>query len=297
MQRKLDLMVPSYVVEILNKDMAQFHLSKQNLCNRIYQYLGWDQGASISNSKHQVRLGFNLNKENQIYYEGLDHSKRPDSGILRAIFINYCSIPQHLREEMIFQELLRPINEGIEKQRCLRLLCYGKYCEVEPYLIAHAENESSKYIYSYCYKQERYVAYRLSNIVSAEVLKKPHIHHQENNLKEVAKNFTPFLGEKKRIIVKLSNGGLRYLEKFIHNRPKQISKNLEQNIFEFEATEFQARRHFGSFLNEVEILGSESLREQFKRAFEEGVQNKYYYLFMIFERMMIKDSLDLKTGR
>ena len=81
-------------------------------------------------------------------------------------------------------------------------------------------------------------------------------------VEKVIQDFDPFLSQGKKIKAILTPEGERILKLLNINRPEIISKNNE--FYEFQCSEEKAKRYFAYFLDEIEILEPQSLREWFK---------------------------------
>ena len=81
-------------------------------------------------------------------------------------------------------------------------------------------------------------------------------------VKNIDKNFDPFLSFGKNITIKINEVGQKLFERVILNRPKVLEKNGD--IWILECTNRLAKIYFPQFLSNVEILEPLNLREWFK---------------------------------
>ena len=119
--------------------------------------------------------------------------------------------------------------------------------------------------------------YRLSNCSDITVKKEKQVMKEKlleergrGFLKELKRNYDPFLSYGKRVKVKLTEEGQRLLKVIYYNRPKKIAVTNDGEIL-FECSEQKAIAYFFQFLDEVEIIEPIELREKFKEKLESAL--------------------------
>jgi hypothetical protein len=268
-ENKIRISIPEYISEILNIDMYDFNLSKNNLCNKIF-FAFHDKAdlEIVSKQKHESKiLQFTLNKLNSDLFIDYftNNNLKNKSAYFRSVVLAYCNQPRYLRELSINEKSVNLINQAINNRKQLVIRYKDELRTIEPYAILHSENETRNYIYSYCHKKQQHCNYRLSNIEAVTVsfsndLINP---YDEDLINGVKANFDPFLSYGKLVRAKLSELGKDIYEKNITHRPHILKQ--ENDIYEFECSEIRAQLYFAQFLGEVEILEPKSLREWFKQ--------------------------------
>lgn len=126
MKKKIRVLVPSLVLETVEKDHKQFGLTKEGLCNEILLKFSlkfrsnYQQDMFYENKEY---LQFNLNKANQRYYNDLILSEKElnESEIVREIFSLYAILHPFLREIYIFREKITFIGNTIKEYRVLKI--------------------------------------------------------------------------------------------------------------------------------------------------------------------------------
>lgn len=126
MKKKIRVLIPLLISEILEQDCTAFQISKEKLCNQILLKFSLRFRSNYQNEldfEAKEYLQFNLSKENQIYYsEIIKHvSDMTDSDIIREIFLNYAVLYPALREIYLYREKLVFLNTAMKEYRVLKI--------------------------------------------------------------------------------------------------------------------------------------------------------------------------------
>lgn len=278
--KKIKVTVSKNIYDIVSSDIKDFGLSRNYFMNYLFFNLK-DSYEDYSNktvdilelTKEKKSIQFNLNKENAIiYYDVLKEKKiLNESEFMRNLLIKYSNNQKSKREIFIFKEVVERINLAIKDRKNVVLIFKDeRKVNVSPYYIDSSDLEIANYIFCYDLFQEKYKNYKLSNLKQVYTLSEAATWIDEEYIKNTIENFDPFLSQGRKIKVMLSAEGMRLLNILKVNRPKLI--NQENNIFEFECSEEQAKRYFSYFLDEALILEPLSLREWFEKKFENALK-------------------------
>ena len=126
MKKKIRVLVPTFILEILEKDCEFFGLTKEKLCNEIFlkfslKFRSRYQDEMIFEEKEYLQ--FTLNKANQRYYTDLlkELPEANDSEIIREIFSTYAVLVPFLREIYLFREKVIFLYSSLKEYRVLKL--------------------------------------------------------------------------------------------------------------------------------------------------------------------------------
>ncbi|MGL4538103.1 MAG: hypothetical protein ACRCUD_03275 [Cetobacterium sp.] len=126
MKKKIRVLVPAFILEILEKDCAFFGVTKEKLCNEIFlkfslKFRSRYQDEMIFEEKEYLQ--FSLNKANQRYYTDLmkELSDINDSEITREIFSTYSVLIPFLRELYLYREKIIFLYSASREYRVLRI--------------------------------------------------------------------------------------------------------------------------------------------------------------------------------
>jgi hypothetical protein len=275
-EKKIKISVPNYIYETIKNDTEYFNLNKNNLCNTIFNRLT-ENYEQTPKKKFTDKIQFNLNKSNINKYDDLlgDQIIETDSVFFRDIFDKYCSMPRYQREKLLFKRNYEIIEDAIKNKLKVKIK-YNKTTRlIEPYFFKNVKNESTNYIFAYCYKRKDYAVYKLSKIEEAFLkISQKQEKYDENYIKTMEKNFDPFLSYGQKVKVRFTKQGKELFDNIlIYNRPNFLEVNGD--IYTLEATEMAAKVYFRAFLKEVEIIEPVSLRIWMKKELEEALN---YYL-------------------
>ena len=114
---KKKVLVPVFLLEILEKDCSFFKISKDNLCNQILLKfslrfcLKYQEEMMFEETNY---LQFNIHKDNQRLFDELSRKVKElsDSDLLREVFLAYAILPPFLRETHLFKEKINFLNSS-----------------------------------------------------------------------------------------------------------------------------------------------------------------------------------------
>ncbi len=273
-EKKIKISVPNYISQTIKNDTEYFNIKKNNLCNTIFERLTKNY-EKIPKKKFTDKIQFNLNKSNRNKYDDLlgDEIIESDSIFFREIFDKYCSMPRYQREKILFKKHYEIIEDAIKNKLKVKIRYNGTLRLIEPYFFKNVKNESTNYIFAYCYKRKEHSVYKLSKIEEAflKITQKQENYNAEY-IKTMEKNFDPFLSYGQKVKVRFTKQGKELFNNIlIYNRPKILEQ--KDNTYTLEATEMAAKVYFRAFLKEVEIIEPISLRNWIKRELQEALKN------------------------
>ena len=126
MKKKIRVLVPTFILETLEKDCNFFGITKEKLCNEIFLKFSLKFRSRYQEEmffEEKDYLQFNLNKANQRYYTELlkELETTNESEIVREIFLNYAVIAPFLREIYLFREKIIFLSSANKEYRHLKI--------------------------------------------------------------------------------------------------------------------------------------------------------------------------------
>ena len=229
--------------------------------------------AIAEQSKEKSSIQFNLNKESSlIYYDVLrDNNAQNESEFMRSLLIRYATNPKNKRELFIFKESVERINLAIKDKKNVYITFNDdRKVKVSPYHIGSSDLEIANYIFCYDFSEEKYKNYKLSYLKQVYTTSEGAKWEDSDYIKDVIKNFDPFLSKGQIIKVRLSENGKKLLKTIKINRPKLISE--DGDLFEFEASDEQIKRYFSYFFDEATVIEPIELKEWFIEKYENALK-------------------------
>lgn len=280
MNKKIKVTISKKIYDIVKNDIEDFQVSTSYFMNFIFTNLK-DTYKSLEKkeleidilNKEKKFLQFNLNKQNfLIYYDVLKDKKiLNESEFFRTLLIKYSTKPKNIRELFIYKEIVERINLAIEDKKNISITFKdNRKSIVSPYYIGSSDLEIANYIFCYDLIEKKYKNYKLINLKQVYTLSDKANWSDEKYIKETIKNFDPFLSQGNKIKVRFSNEGILLLKSLKLNRPKQLSKN--ENIYEFECSQEQAKRYFSYFLDNALIIEPLELRKWFEKKYKNALK-------------------------
>lgn len=274
--KKIKVTLPYYIYEIIEKDIEHFNIKKNKLCNLIFENYKEEYDEFIFKNRKlnfTRTLQFNLNKNNLDIYEFIPRDpSKTDADFFRNLFTTYVNRPQYHREKVLFKRTVNILESAILERKKVRIRYYDEYRIIEPYFIANVANESYNYIFAYCHKNNKYVNYKLLLVEKVFFLNEDQEQRDLEYVKKIRGHFSPFLSYGQTIKVRLTETGKMLFERILpYNRPKVISIDEENSIYELEASIYQGQVYFRNFLKDAEILEPPVLREWFKKELEQAI--------------------------
>ena len=241
MSKKIKVTLPQNIYEIIKNDIDDFNMTSNHFMNYIFlnlneKYKNFKGNPAIAGqSKEKSSIQFNLNKaSNLIYYDVLrENNAQNESEFMRSLLI--------------------------------------RKVKVSPYHIGSSDLEIANYIFCYDYSEEKYKNYKLNYLKQVYTTSEIGKWEDEKYIKDVIKNFDPFLSKGQIIKIKLSENGKKLFKAIKINRPKLVSENGD--IFEFEASEEQIKRYFTYFLDDATVIEPIELKEWFIEKYENALKN------------------------
>ncbi|WP_426709746.1 WYL domain-containing protein [Cetobacterium sp. SF1] len=267
--KKIRFTVPHYIKEKIKEDENHFNLLGGEIGNRILKYYS-DQEVEkneIKSNKGEI-VQFNLNKGNDELYDVIlkEHGVQNEAEFFRDLFFQYLDNPRYIREKILFSENFTKIDEAIKGKRKLNIKYNREIRSIHPYFIKNDLGEDRSYLFCFCEVNNDYRNYRIANISKVTLSKNFIEEFDKEYIKNVEKNFDPFLSYGKEVVVKMNENSKKIYEVAILNRPKVLKK--EEDTWTFQCTNKLAKIYFPQFLHEIEIMYPLELREWFKKNFE-----------------------------
>lgn len=274
MEKKIRVTLSRYAIDIIESDSKSFKVTKNFLINYIFNRL---KSEKIENSYcddgEKGVIQFNLNKENRnIYYEILSEQNiQVEAEFIRKMIYRYTHQSKSSRELFLYSEIIERIKYGIKDKRVLKIsFDDNRKTSILPFHIGSSKLELGNYVFCYDLIENRYKNYKLSNIKVVFITQEKKEWENREFIKNVIKNFDPFLSQGKKIKAILTDEGKKILSAIAVNRPETIS--VKDNLFEFKCSEEQAKRYFTYFLDEIEIVEPLSLREWFIQKYKSALE-------------------------
>ena len=280
MSKKIKVTLPQNIYEIIKNDISDFNMTSNYFMNYIFlnlndKYKNFKGNPAIAEqSKEKSSIQFNLNKESSlIYYDVLrDNNAQNESEFMRSLLIRYATNPKNKRELFIFKESVERINLAIKDRKNVYITFNDdRKVKVSPYHIGSSDLEIANYIFCYDFSEEKYKNYKLSYLKQVYTTSEVAKWEDNDYIKDVIKNFDPFLSKGQIIKIKLSENGKKLLKTIKINRPKLISE--DGDLFEFEASDEQIKRYFSYFFDEATVIEPIELKEWFIEKYENALKN------------------------
>lgn len=209
---------------------------------------------------------------------------------LKAVFEEYCALPNHIREQIYFKETVQTIKWAIEMRHKLQIVTAAQYdirqkvSVAKKYIVAPykiVQDNCMSFNYLACYsseilpdgtlRDEKIVSYRMNRIEKAsERLSKSANLSEAQKVeieKEIAEKGIQFLaGDLVVIRIKFTKKGLDLFNRQIYMRPPY--KKESQDVYVFTCTERQAINYFFKFGIDAQVLEPQSLRERFAKSYQ-----------------------------
>lgn len=270
--RQVKTTILNSMKEILEEDERYFKIKLGTIGNALISYYSNKNIEKYSfKSGGNEKFKFNLNKENDEMYEKIleENKIENEAEYLRNIIFTYINNPKHKREEILFYPIFEEIRKTIDEKKKINIKYNNSIRTVNPYFLKVSDNGSRTYLFCYCEKNNDYRSYKVSEIESIKVSKNDCEIKDFKYIKEIERNFDPFLSYKKEVKVRFTEKGEELFNRVHLNRPKvkEINKDRE---YLFECDEKLAQVYFPQFFSEVEILEPASLRAWFKDKFLES---------------------------
>ncbi|MGL4211192.1 MAG: WYL domain-containing protein [Cetobacterium somerae] len=275
MEKKIRVTLPRKIVEILENDIEEFFIKKNTLLNYIYaEKIKENQEKKfIYPYKGETSvIQFNLNKKNlEGYYNFLEENNiQNESEFFREILIEYASLGKKKRECFLFKDIVERINYSIKEKRIIKIVFRDeKNIEVEPYLIESSKLEVMNYLFCYNLREGKWKNYKIKYIKSIYIKNTSFKLRDKEFIDKMKDNFDPFISFGQYIKIKLTTGGKKIFNEIETNRPQVIKIDKDEYIL--ECSHEKAKRYFSFFLDEVEILEPQDLREWFKEKYRKAL--------------------------
>ena len=158
---KKKVLVPVFLLEILEKDCSFFKISKDNLCNQILLKfslrfcLKYQEDMIFEENDY---LQFNIQKDNQRLFSELSRRVKElsDSDLLREVFLAYAILPPFLRETYLFKEKVNFLHSSYKDQKVIKIDSLSEIIEGKVEKIFRCLN--TDYLKIMIHKKEFYVS-------------------------------------------------------------------------------------------------------------------------------------------
>ena len=158
---KKKVLVPVFLLEILEKDCSFFKISKDNLCNQIL--LKFSLRFCLKYQEDMIFeendcLQFNIHKDNQRLFSELSRRVKElsDSNLLREVFLAYAILPPFLREIHLFKEKVNFLHSSYKDQKVIKIDSLSEIIEGKVEKIFRCPN--TDYLKIMIHKKEFYVS-------------------------------------------------------------------------------------------------------------------------------------------
>lgn len=216
---------------------------------------------------------------------------------LRAIFEEYCSLPNYVREQVFFKDTIETIDLSISQSKKLKITIlpkitvnqdhiYIRQFYVTPYKLVQDRTNSFNYLIGYAEEilpngkisMKQITSFRVSRINRVSVMASMNAFLPKPKYKEIEKLIIQkdpqyMVGDIIDIKIKFSQKGLESFKRQIYMRPKYFDK-LDSNTYLFKCSEVHAMNYFFKFGREVQIIEPIELRNKFIKRYEDAL-NKY----------------------
>jgi len=131
MKERIRVLMPEYVIGVLDKDCEHFSMSRENLCNEVLLKISLKSQPPFHKDLIYGKrnyLQFALHKKNRKFYENLlrENKVENESELIRQIFSCYAILPPFLREVYLFREKVEFFRKAISGKTPVKLECDGE---------------------------------------------------------------------------------------------------------------------------------------------------------------------------
>lgn len=270
---KVNTRVPNFVYNILMSDCEYFKIKLGSLSNKIIKYYMNKEFYNIkSEYKNTENIQFNLDKYNEIIFfdEMIRHKIEVNSEYLRCLYFQYINNLKTNREKILFNSNFKILQKSIENKEKIKINYHNKLRKVDPYFIKEYEKEGRSYLFCYCYDNNDYRNYKISDIRNIYPTNEKYEIIDKKYVNDIKNNFDPFLSYNNIVKVKLTERGKNLYEIIQVNRPKLLKE--EDGFHYFECDKMLALIYFAQFYNEIEIIEPIELRERIKGKVEKMME-------------------------
>jgi len=273
--KKVRITIPYFIKQSLQSDLDHFKISLSKLGNSLFKYYSTvDIEKNNFLGKDTEVVQFNLNSSNEdMYFRVLQEQQmETEAEYFRSVFLEYLSNPRYKREEIIFSDHFKNIEEAIKFNKKLNIKYKKEIRTVSPYFIKEGDRESSSYLFCYCEHNDDYRNYRICNLNKIFTSKLEIEKKDVEYIKKVKKNFDPFNSFGKEVKVIFSEEGEKLYKILTHNRPRLIK--TDNSFLTFECSIDLGKAYFSQFLSEVKVVEPLELKNWFVNEFIKG--NRMY---------------------
>ncbi|MCM1082936.1 MAG: WYL domain-containing protein [Clostridium sp.] len=233
-------------------------------------------------SKEHFEYRKTLHKDAKIiYYPGR---------YVRALLEEYANKPYYVREQIAFHNLFKTIDEAISEETVINVTtANGNRLSIKPYKIVTDPLSMYNYLVGYYYKTNNtnYIP-----IVNLRICRLKEIQKVEFPSEDIHRLYKLTKDEKKKIKEQLEESGVQFIQSSpvttkvwlsdsgikkyntqLHLRPIGVIDKNNHHIYTFECTENQIIYYFVKFGKDAKILSPQSLADEFKKIYEEALNN------------------------
>jgi len=262
--KKIRVTISPRIIELIEKEAAFYEMTRNRLCNLIFEGHRTDEYCQHSSCSKKKVIQFNLSVENIKHYESIMNANgvTNESEFFRGLFEGYERLSYAARQIEIFKKLYNELEMAVEKRKIIKIEYGEEVIEIEPYFITSDVRESDNYLFGYSLSNCEYAVFKLRKIKGVMFTGKNFAARNEEYVKSVAKNFDPYLSHGHVVKLRLVGLGLETLENFDLIMPKLLER--DGDVLKFECSQRYAEIFFSPFMDRIEIIEPESLRDRFR---------------------------------
>ncbi|WP_373077029.1 hypothetical protein [Fusobacterium varium] len=161
MRKRVRVSIPRFSIEIIEKDMEYFSISRDRICNLVIQGLGFENTISYHKKLMDGTkiLNFNLNEKNTELFEAMFalSKERKESEFFKRVFSTYANLHPFMREKILNISLFTIIENAIRENKKVKLYYQKLLLDVLPlgferdsetlYTILKVKKEGKEYLY------------------------------------------------------------------------------------------------------------------------------------------------------
>lgn len=247
----------------------------QALLKSFYTTKGIGKKFDVNNACRYL-----LKEKGEFGYEVEVFKKR--GAYINAILENYATLPMADREDIFFSDIIQELQFCIQKKQVIYVTSAFRSDELIPYKIMHDKYNMHTYLIALPYESNSYQHYlfrisQIKNITRTNLyvtsFDKNTLELLEKEIKQKGVQYLP--GEAQDIKIRLTRNGINMYHRITYQRPAhepQSLKDIENNIYTFSCTPYQAYVYFKAFGSEAEILSPPELKEDFIQFYKKGYE-------------------------
>lgn len=277
-----------YIEEVL-ASLPENTAAKQALLEKAEEEARLQLDQLVIEKAHVIT--FRVDKPNLDYLASAEGQLETDyynnrvGQYFKALLEEYASYPYHQRECVYWSELLQKFKQAAQIHRQMKIRINNKKQDLTLYVKPYLCCLDSEHLYNYLVVKSRtspkedwrIASLRFSSIANYSILNQSaNLTQQEcaeikQKIEQFGVQYLYAVNNDEKVTVYLTEVGKTLYQKILHLRPEQYEK-VDQNIYTFFCTHFQAENYFFQFGENAKILSPDSLAQKFAQRYARAAE-------------------------